>query len=806
MTRVNGHQPNRAARAQDVFRRRILVRGVVQGVGFRPFVARLAADVGVAGHCGNDDVSVFIEAEGTAEQLEDFQRRLCAEAPPLSVIVDCESEHIAAQGEDSFRIVTSRGTGGARTMIPADVGTCGDCLAELNDPQDRRYRHPFITCTNCGPRFTIIEDLPYDRPHTTMAAFAMCSNCAAEYDDPSDRRFHAQPIACHDCGPQLRVQWPNSVGRQPISGDAAALEEVQLALRAGLIVAIKGIGGFHLACDATNPGAVDELRRRKSRPHKPFALMVADLEAAREIATVSDREAIALTQPARPIVLLSRRIEVAASVAPGLDELGILLPYAPIHHLLFTRVPGAAVEPPSLLVMTSGNLSDEPLCFTDDDALGRLANIADVFLLHNRKIAVPCEDSVVAVSVDGVELPVRRSRGFAPLPMILSEDGPITLAVGAEVKNTFCLARQDLAFCSAHVGDMGSLESQHAFETAVGQLVGLHRAPPGLVVADSHPGYATRAWAQRFSEATNVECVTVQHHHAHFAALLAEHNMLGRRVIGVVFDGTGYGTDATIWGGEFLLSGSDVSEVDRLGRLATFRLPGGDRAVRSPARVALSLLDAAGLGDTGDLSPAVALGSIERTVIQSQLRTGFGCVLSSSVGRLFDGVASILGVRHAVTYEAQAAIELEALARCADAPAPLSMSIRHLPPTEEGGAPLFELVIDELVADLVDGLRAGIPASQLALGFHEALANASAELAQVLCEDHRAEAVGLTGGVFQNRLLLSMMGERLREAELRVITHRRIPPNDGGLSLGQAVVGRAIAKKMMINNPDRRGG
>ncbi|CAG7641269.1 carbamoyltransferase HypF [Rhodococcus opacus] len=768
-------------------RRRLVITGVVQGVGFRPFVARLAAELQLAGHCGNDEVGVFVEAEGSTGALDEFTGRLRAEAPPLSLVVDIATETLDVQDDASFTIIDSRSLPGLRTLVPPDVATCVDCLGEMIDPGDRRYRHPFVTCTNCGPRFTIIKDLPYDRPATTMAAFPMCEQCATEYDDPSNRRYHAQPISCHDCGPRVWVE----VGERRVAEGNDAFAAAQQALADGRIVAVKGIGGFHLACDATNPAAVARLRKRKRRPGKPFAVMAPDLVAARNLVVVSDVEGNALSQPSRPIVLLRKRqgSGLADSVAPDIDEIGIILPYTPVHHLLFSRTPGSAVEPPRLLVMTSGNVSDEPLCFSNEDARSRMADVADVFLMHDRQIAVPCEDSVVTL-FDGAEFPIRRSRGFAPLPVILFGEGPDTLAVGAEVKNTFCLTRQGYAFCSAHLGDMGSLQSQRVFTTSVAQLSTLHGVRPALIVADDHPGYGTRRWAERYSDETGVPLLTVQHHHAHVASLLAEHRLVGTPVIGVVFDGTGYGCDHTVWGGEVLSIGSDICSADRVGHLQPFLLPGGDAAVRNPVRVALALLHVAESDDLSGLGLEKECPVEELAVVRSQIANGFACVETTSVGRLFDGVASLLGVRHRVSYEAQAAVELEALARTATAPVDLRMDVCD-----------GELLLAPLIRGLVAGIRSGEPASGLALGFHQALGDATARLVAGLAAREGVDTVGLTGGVFQNRLLTAQLCQALSDAGLRVLTHHLVPPNDGGLSLGQAVIGRAWASM----HHERRG-
>lgn len=764
-----------------VERHRLTVRGVVQGVGFRPFVARLAGELGLTGHCGNDEVSVFAEVQGPPGLLAEFAERVRRDAPPLAVVLDVTVEHVTGPAEEpaGFRIVPSVHTPGARTLVPPDVGICADCAREMADPADRRYRHPFVNCTNCGPRYTVITDLPYDRPFTTMAVFPMCARCAREYEDPADRRYHAQPTCCPDCGPRIFAE-RNGVR---VDGDDTVLGLVQQAIAEGGVVAVKGIGGFHLVCDATNPAAVQLLRERKDRPAKPFAVMAADLPTARETCLIDETEAGLLSGPARPIVLLRKRPgdAVAVQVAPGLDELGILLPYAPLHHLLFAPTPGGRVPPPRLLVMTSGNRGGEPLCFTDEDARQRLSGIADVFLMHDRDIAVPCEDSVLTVA-DGAVQPIRRSRGYAPLPVLLDGPGPAVLAVGAEVKNTFCLTRQEFAFCSGHLGDMGTLESRRAFETAVAQLSALHAVHPDLVVADEHPGYSTRNWAEDYSARTGVALATVQHHHAHVAALAAEHHVIGTPLLGIAFDGTGYGCDRTIWGGELLLVGTDLHDATRAGHLQPFSLPGGDAAVRNPARVALALLREVGLLDEADDLPYTrALAADERSLVVAQLDSGLGCVRTTSAGRLFDGVASILGVRHRISYEAQAAVELEALARTADRPAPIEMQVAD-----------GQLRLDELLTGLLAGVRAGTPLPELAFGFHRALASATVTLALEVAGASGVETVGLTGGVFQNRLLTALVRTGLQTEGLRVLTHHAVPPNDGGLSLGQAALGAAL--------------
>ncbi|MBX9638202.1 MAG: carbamoyltransferase HypF [Mycobacterium pseudokansasii] len=767
-------------RTDDV-RYRFTVTGVVQGVGFRPFVHRSATDLGLAGFVGNDSSAVFIEVQGPAAKVDAFACRLRAEAPPLATISTVSAVQIetdAAVGAD-FRIVASRTVDGAATAIPPDIAVCDDCVAELFDPLDRRYRHPFVTCTNCGPRFTIIRELPYDRPATTMAGFEMCTACAAEYHDPSNRRFHAQPVACRDCGPSL---WFRS-GATRVGGSDPALAAAQRALADGAVVAIKGIGGYHLGCAVDNDAAVRALRTRKARGGKPFAMLARDLDVARRYAEIDDDAAAVLCSPARPIVLLPRRGDapISALVAPHSPLIGLMLPYSPVHHLLLAPVPGGQTRLPEALVLTSANRSDEPICYTDEDAAQRLSGLSDAVLDHDRPIHVPCDDSVVRI-VDGRELPIRRSRGYAPLPIdigvlgVIGRNGPAVLAVGGELKNTFCLTDGTRAFCSGHIGDMATLETLRAFERAVDQLSGIRQAPVRLA-ADLHPGYQTRSWADRHAGARPVDLV--QHHHAHVVSLLTEHGKLGEPIIGVAFDGTGYGCDGTVWGGEILAIGPDSHRFDRVGHLVPVPLPGGDAAVRNPWRMALSQLWTAGVDWDADLPPVATASPAELRMLRSQFVSGTGCVPCSSMGRLFDAVAALLGVRQRIDYEGQAAIELEALAESAD---------------DMSGTPALRLTVGadglidsaELVRTLVSALRAGVDTAVLAAGFHEAVAVAVADVVGLVAGSVRL--VGLTGGVFQNVLLLRACRRRLQEAGFVVLTHHTVPPNDGGLALGQAAV------------------
>jgi hydrogenase maturation protein HypF len=637
------------AAAGALLRRRIRVRGIVQGVGFRPFVYALAHRFALAGFVGNDSDGVFIEVEGPQNNLEAFVACLVTESPPLAHVEEVASRPVPVQGAVAFVIVASEVQADARTLISADLFTCADCLRELFDPADRRYLYPFINCTNCGPRFTIIRDIPYDRPRTTMADFAMCSDCEHEYRNPSDRRYHAQPIACPRCGPRV---WLERRSGDKTTGDAAAvLAAARAALEDGAILAVKGLGGFHLACSATDEDAVARLRLRKGREGKPFALMVRDLAGARNIAVIDDDEARSMQSPERPVVIVSKLSgELAASVSPGNDTVGIMLPYTPLHYMLVGHTP---------LVMTSGNLSGAPIEIDNDSARMRLDHLADALLLHDRGIHVPCDDSVVRV-FQGAELPVRRSRGYAPFPVRLPFDVPPVLAVGGELKSTVCVTTGKYAILSQHIGDMGNLETLEAFGRIAGHLQSLFRVTPERIACDMHPGYYSRQWAVREAERRSIPLVEVQHHHAHIAAVMAEHQHDGSRpVIGISFDGTGYGLDGAIWGGEVLIA--DYHGFRRAAHLKYIPLPGGDGAVRHPYRAALAFLWSAGIPWDDDLPPVRAAKAWERQVLRRQLESGLNCVPCSSMGRLFDAVASLLGIRQSVSYEAQAAIEMEAL-------------------------------------------------------------------------------------------------------------------------------------------------
>jgi hydrogenase maturation protein HypF len=782
--------------ASTVDRQRIHVQGVVQGVGFRPHVYGLATRLGLTGFVGNDSGGVFIEVEGPPAAVSAFQEALESTPPPLARIESIHAESIPARGDPAFTIVDSTTAAHAHTLISPDLTVCDDCLRELFDPQDRRYRYPFINCTNCGPRFTITRGVPYDRPLTTMAPFAMCPACRAEYENPLDRRFHAQPNACPLCGPHVEF-WTTQPGAsvRPVAHGDQAMLAAQRALAAGQIVAVKGLGGFHLACDAANERAVRRLRQRKQRPHKPLAVMTADVAGAAAIAQVDAAAERLLRSRERPIVLLRKRTpasvaqEIAQEVAPGNPRIGVMLPYTPLHYLLLT--PTAEVpDAPPVLVMTSANRANEPIVADNATALAELAGVADAFLLHDRVIHMRCDDSVVLVS-RGQELPVRRSRGYAPLPVKLPVSVAPTLAVGGELKNTFCLAAGEHAFLSQHVGDMENLAIQGAFAEAAAHFQALYDIQPTRLVADAHPGYLSSRWAE--AHAGPDQLVRVQHHHAHIAALMAEHGLDGAQpVIGLSFDGTGYGTDGAVWGGEVLVA--DYAGFRRAAHLAYVPLPGGDAAVQRPYRMALAHLWAAGIDWDERLAPVAHCAPAERRVLRRQLERNVNTVPTSSMGRLFDAVAALAGVRQVATYEAQAAIELEGLVR-PDIAGQYDLPI--LPgedPTARGvtGPERIDAgaVMRAIVADLLNGAS---PA-EVATKFHRGVAALAVDVSERIRRRTGIETVALSGGVYQNVALLELTVDALVARGFMVLTHQSVPPNDGGLALGQVLVGHFAAQ------------
>ena len=756
------------------------MEGIVQGVGFRPFVYALATRLGLCGLVGNDVDGVFAEVEGSPAAVAEFLWALRRDAPPLARIERVTATAMAPAETASFEIVASDPAGRRRTLIAADTATCADCLRELADPADRRFGYPFINCTNCGPRFTIVRDVPYDRPLTTMAGFPMCEQCAAEYHDPANRRFHAQPTCCPACGPRLTLLV--AAGKPAVSG--SALDLAAELLRAGGIVAVKGLGGYHLAAGAASEAAVAALRARKHREDKPFAVLVADLAAAGRLVLADDAAASLLESPARPIVLLPRRpdADVAASVAPGNRQLGIMLPYTPLHHLLL-----AAVGRP--LVLTSGNVSDEPIAYRDKDALDRLSGIADAFLAHDRAIHIRTDDSV-ARAVRGRPMLIRRSRGYAPEPVtVRSGFSRPVLACGAELKNTFCLAKDRHAFVSHHIGDLENAETLRSFTDGIEHFSRLFDIIPQVVAYDLHPEYLSTKYALDLDD---VDLIGVQHHHAHIASCLADNGVdlsTGGPVIGVAFDGTGYGTDGTIWGGEFLIA--DPAKFLRAGHLAQVPMPGGAAAIRQPWRMAAAYLDAAGSALAGPACLDVARRNADRwDTVTAMARRRVNAPLTSSAGRLFDAVAAVLGVRDEITYEGQAAIELEQLADPGDVHT-YRAGIESAP--IEAGAP-FLVRGQDLVAAAVDDLARGVPAEHIAARFHNGVAALIEDGCLLLREQHALNTVALSGGVFQNLLLLRRTAARLENSGFTVLTHSRVPCNDGGISLGQAVVAASWAQ------------
>ncbi|SMF45684.1 carbamoyltransferase HypF [Streptomyces sp. Amel2xC10] len=768
-------------------RRRIVVRGVVQGVGFRPYLYGLATELALVGHVTNTPEGVVAEVEGAAGAVTRFCDRIAVQAPPLARVESVHHEEVPAIGGDAFTILASRTEGPARTLVSPDTATCADCRAELADPADRRYRHPFVNCTHCGPRFTIVTGLPYDRTHTTMAGFPMCADCAREYADPADRRFHAQPVACPNCGPRLRLVGADG-GELDGDGVMDPVGRARALLARGAIVAVKGLGGYHLACDAANGTAVDLLRRRKARGDKPFAVMARSVDDIRALVRMGPEERSLLEDAARPIVLLRRRPGAAVggayaeAVAPGSPDLGVMLPYTPLHHLLL-GLPGDP-EGPRLLVMTSGNVSGEPIVTDDTEALERLAHLADAWLTHDRAIHVPCDDSVVRVC-DGEPLVLRRSRGYAPLPIALPVPVGPALAVGGDLKNVFCLGAGDRAWLSAHIGDMDDLGTQQAFAHAVGQLESITGVRPERLAADRHPGYRSARWADR--NAAGRPVVRVQHHHAHVAAAMAEHGLDGSRpVIGVAFDGTGHGDDGAVWGGEFLLA--DYDGFTRFGALADVPLPGGDAAVRRPYRMALSHLRAAGLARAADLPCTAACPADELRVLEQQLERNLNCVPTSSMGRLFDAVSSLAGVCHRSGYEAQAAVELEGAALRAPAGDTVAYTFALRPERGASGRGTVRADPAPVLAAIVDDLRAGVGPELVAARFHRAVAGLVHRICVRARERHGPDTVALTGGVFANTLLSSACSTALRADGFTVLRHRRVPPGDGGLALGQLMV------------------
>ena len=749
----------------------ISVRGVVQGVGFRPFIYRLAQEYNLKGWVRNTSGNVEIEVEGDEETLHKFLRDIETKAPPMARIEQVKSAYYPPKGYARFEIQESLSQEGKYQLVSPDIATCEDCKREIFTPSDRRYRYPFTNCTNCGPRFTIIEDIPYDRPKTTMRKFKMCPQCQQEYDDPLNRRFHAQPNACPECGPSLKLV--DSDGK-PLSGDA--IKATSDLLKAGKILALRGLGGFQLACDATNEEVVNLLRARKRRPYKPLAIMVANIDEAERHCLASSGEKELLQSPQCPIALLRWKREpsdVAQAVAPNLKYLGVMLPYTPLHHILLkeTGLP---------MVMTSGNLSEEPIAKDNGEALRRLKGIADYFLLHNRDIYARYDDSVYMV--EGVPQAIRRARSYAPYPIFLPFKSKQVLACGAEEKNTFCLTKDEHAFISQHIGDMENEETLEHFADTIELYKKLFRIEPEIVAYDMHPEYLSTKYALKVGSERGLKLVPVQHHHAHIVSCLVE-NKIEKPVIGVAFDGAGYGTDGTIWGGEFLVA--DWKNFNRVGHLENVPLPGGAVAIKKPYRMALSYLYKLFGGDFSLKGlPLSNVSPIELDIIKQQIKRGLNSPLTSSAGRLFDAVSALTGIRQEIGYEAQAAIELEMMAP--DETGKIETESYPFSIVENEKARIVRL--SDLILAVVQDVRSQTAVPQISLKFHNTVSEMIVRMCKLIAQDTGINQVALSGGVFQNRLLLRLAVAALKKEGFNVLTHRLVPCNDGGISLGQAVI------------------
>lgn len=755
-------------------RNRIEIEGLVQGVGFRPFVYRIARRFEIRGWVLNSSAGVVIEAEGGETEIAGFLHALRAELPPLARIDRLALSSQPARGDAQFIIEESVAGAGRFALVPPDIATCADCIADFTSPGNRRFSYPFTNCTNCGPRYSIVRDVPYDRPLTTMAVFQMCARCQAEYEDPRDRRFHAEPNACPDCGPSLALLSAEELSAVPAPAfpsaheSAAILTRARQLLREGRILAIKGLGGFHLACDASNQTAIELLRGRKRRSEKAFALMVSSLAVAERLCVLSDSERAMLTADRSPIVLLPRReaSAVTAAIAPGNARLGLMLPYTPLHHLLFDRSLDA-------LVMTSGNMSEEPIVSRNEDAWPRLHALADAFLLHNRPIRTRVDDSVVQV-FEAREYPVRRSRGYAPGPIALAMPLDEVLACGGELKNTLCLTKGNYAILSQHIGDLENLETMRFFAETLDHLRRFFRAAPRAVAHDLHPHYLGTRFAL---EQSGLPPIGVQHHHAHIASCMADNGIDGP-VIGIALDGTGYGADGKIWGGEFLVC--DFLSFERRGHLRYIPLAGGDRAVSQPWRIALAYLRDA-FGERALSLPLplfTAIDSKRVRAVNSMLANHLQTIDTSSCGRLFDAVSSLLGIRHETSYEGQAAIELEMAATGSASAYPFAI----------GAGEPFEIDLRPLIEAIVGDFTAGAAPGQISARFHFTLAQAIVQCCQRIRKSAGLMRVCLSGGTFQNLRLLGHATAELRAAGFQVFVHRRVPANDGGLALGQAVI------------------
>ncbi|MFO0939615.1 MAG: carbamoyltransferase HypF [Pirellulales bacterium] len=787
----------------------IQIQGTVQGVGFRPFVWTIARKFGFTGFVFNSTSGVTIEVQGSESNIESFLSTLTEKKPPHARIDQFVKNSIPLlSNEFSFQILQSQQSSSSLATISPDLATCPECLKELYCLENRRYAYPFINCTHCGPRFTIQTAVPYDRQSTTMSQFALCEDCKQEFESPEDRRFHAQPNACHRCGPKIWFvrqthgwdhagQTDEQATPQAASHEAGsakstmeAIEQVRTAIAGGEVVAIKGIGGFHLACDAKNSSAVSLLRTRKRRPFKPLAVMVSDIETAKSIVEIDDLASQQLQSPERPIVLLQKLEKelLAEEISPSNPYLGVVLPYAPIHYLLMRHG--------DLWVMTSGNLADEPIVYDNAEALQRLKGLVDGILFHDRPIYAVCDDSVARISHDRV-IPIRRSRGYTPLPIKLKEPGATMLAVGGEIKNAICLAKGEHAFLGQHLGDMGNRETLVAMEKSCQHLMDLYQADPNYVIADQHPGYISVAWASRLAQQKSIPLIQVQHHHAHAASLLAEHGFPSQHeLIACVFDGTGFGNDGAIWGGEILLA--NMTGFRRLAHIEYAPLPGGDSCILTPAKTALAYLQHCDLPWENSMSCVNFFSQGELTQLRTQLERRLNTVSTSSMGRLFDAVAAIIGVRNHIDYEGQAALELESLAN----DGLNSTADYSIYPFHWSDEPISKFQLKPILHRIVEDVACGAQPKLIAAKFHLTIAKATAEICsrfrnsiQASVANESQPTVGLTGGVFQNSLLVHLLERELLHRDFRVLTHQTIPPNDGGIALGQIAVARAQLAK-----------
>ena len=761
-----------------IINKRLHITGIVQGVGFRPTVFNLAQRYSLTGWVLNNAHGVEMEVRGSEANVQAFIQELRQNPPPLAVIDSFGVENSESKDFARFEILHSEDDPSDFLPVSPDLNICPDCRRELFDPADRRYRYPFINCTNCGPRFSIVTGIPYDRPNTSMAGFALCPSCTAEYQDPTNRRFHAQPIACPVCGPQV---WYEE-GGQKLADREAAIQAARKALAEGKILAVKGLGGFHLVCDAQNPQTVENLRQRKRRSGKPFALMAFDLETIHKFAQVNKDEEKLLTSPMAPVVLLETTQagkDLARLVAPDQNRLGFMLPYTPLHLLLLEP----AEDFPNVLVMTSGNLSEEPIAYSNDDAHRRLSQLADGFLLHDRPIHTRIDDSVVSV-IEGVAHIQRRARGYAPLPMQISTTALPTLACGTELKNTFCLVRDRYAFVSHHIGDLENQETLTAFEDAVRHYEKIFRIKPQLLAADMHPDYLASRYARQRTTEENLPLVEVQHHHAHIVSCMADNGLKqDEPVIGLAFDGTGYGTDGAIWGGEVLLA--NWEKFERLYHLEYMPLPGGEAAVRKPARMALSLVLQAGLDPEDFPFPFhQSLDMEELAAVQNQVRTGFNTPKTSSVGRLFDGVAALVGLHQAISYEAQNAIDLETIADHVE-------QSGYDFPVQNG-----EILVSPVIRAIVEDLKHKVAPAIISARFHNGLTSCAVKVSVMIRARTGLCQVALSGGVWQNKTLIKQTIRALSAAGFEVFWPHKLPTNDGGVSLGQALVALAATRNL----------